>query len=92
MDGILAGLQFCDICVLSNEAPIIKLLAALISIIENSLGMMSLHLMVILMSNLSEVYLKKIVPGFKVLGFFQHLKNCTLSVFLVHVRSLIFSL
>lgn len=88
MDGVLAGLRwFCEVCVLSNEAPIIKLLVALISTAENSLDMMSLHPMVILMSNLSEVYLKNSV---KVLGFLQHLKNCTLSVFLVRVRSLIF--
>lgn len=59
MDGVLAGLRwFSDVCVLSNEAPIIKLLAALISTVENSLGMISLHLIVSLMSNLSEVYLK----------------------------------
>ena len=92
MDGVLAGLRwFCEVCVLSNEAPIVELLVALIGTVENSLGMMSLHPMVILilMSNLSEVYLKNSV---KVLGFLQHLKNCTLSVFLVRVRSLIFFL
>lgn len=38
-----------------NEAPVIKLLAALISRIESHLDTLSVHFMVILMSNLPEV-------------------------------------
>lgn len=86
MDSVSAGLRwFYAVCILSNEAPTIMVLAALLGRVKSSLD----HLMLVMMSNLSKVCFRNNV-WFKNVSFYSAFKEMHSSAFLLCVWSLIF--